>query len=157
MAVVLVAGAGAGCDGPTRDELSRDAQVYVATVREVLSEQPSGDDADVLPVVFVVAVGEHDISANVQAEVAVELKDDAKVHFADARSEVLLEDEDDEPVRDDGVLIAVGAIEPPEGDQVDIAVEVYRSVDDSSKMVLTVGQRSSQWTVTSSSVLPPDA
>lgn len=156
LAVVLVAGAGAGCDGPTRDELSRNAQIYVATVREVLSEQPPPTDPDVLPVVYVVAVGEQEIPAGVQAEVAVALKDDVEVRFADERSEALLDDQDEAPVRDHGVLIAMGAFTPAEGEPVAVGVEIYRSVEDSSKMVLTVGQRSSQWTVTSSSVLPPD-
>ena len=89
-----------------------------------------------------------------QAEVVGELDEDADVRFADASAEAVLEDEDDAPVRDDGVLVAVGEL-PPEGDPVDVEVEVYRSEVDWSKRVLTIGRRSSQWTVTSSSVLPP--
>lgn len=152
-AVVLAAAVGAGCDGSSREELSRDAQVYLAAIRDVLDDEAPADDPDVLPVVYVIGVGEERIAADVQAEVAVELDEEADVRFADRRSEAVLKDEDDVPVRDQGLLIAVGAL-APEGDPVDIAVEVYRSDVDWSKRVFTVERRSSQWTVTSSSVLP---
>jgi hypothetical protein len=151
--VVVAAAFGAGCDGPHSEDLSRDAQVYLAAIRDVLDEEPAPDDPEVLPVVFVVGVGEERIDASVQAEVVAELDEDAEVQFADARSEVVLKDEADTPVRDDGLLIAVGDL-APEGDPVDIAVEVYRSDVDWSKRVFTVERVSSQWTVTSSSVLP---
>ena len=143
----------AGCDGGAPEELSRDAHVYVAAIRDVLTEEGPSEDPDVLPLVFVIGVGEERIAASVQAEVVGELDEEAEVQFADARSEVVLDDEEDAPVRDDGVLVAVGAL-APEGDPVEIAVEVYRSDVDWSKRVLTIASRSSQWTVTSSSVLP---
>ena len=54
-----------------------------------------------------------------------------------------------------GVLVAVGAV-PPDDDPVDVHVEIYRSEVDWSKLVLTIGRRSSQWTVTSESVVPPE-
>lgn len=134
--------------------MSRDAQVYVATIREVLAEQPQ-PDPDVLPVVYIVGVGETKIPADVQAEVAVELDDDADIRFADKRDEAVLENEDHVPVRDHGVLIAVGEL-PPDVDPVNLDVEVYRSDQDSSKVVLTIARGSSRWTVTSSSLLPAD-
>jgi hypothetical protein len=144
---------GAGCNGSGGDDTSRAAQVYVATIRDVLADEPPPEDPDVLPVVYVVGVGERAIPADVQAEVAVELDDDADIRFADERSEALLEDEDHVPVRDDGLLIAVGEL-ADDVDPVEITVEVYRSDDDWSKVLLTVSRRSSQWTVTSSSLVP---
>ena len=154
-AVVLVALAVAGCDGTTKDESSRDAQVYVATIREVLAAEPPRDPAAPLPVVFVVGVGEEKIAASVQADVTKALDEDAEIRFADKREEALLEDQDDVPVRDNGVLVAVGAV-PPDVDPVAVHVEIYRSELDSSKVVLTIGTQSSQWTVTSESVLAPE-
>jgi hypothetical protein len=142
----------AGCGGPSKDEASRDAQVYVATIRDVLREQPQPEPGDALPVVYIVGVGEK-IAAKVQAEVAAALDDDAQVRFADERSEAVLEDEDHAPVRDEGVLLAVGPV-APDKDPVHVDVEVYRSAEDSSKRVVTVGMVSSQWTVTSESVVP---
>ena len=154
-AVVLVALALAGCDGTTKDEASRDAQVYVATIRVVLADEPPRDEAAPLPVVYVVGVGEEKIAPSVQADVAQEIDKDAEIRFADKREEALLEDQEDVPVRDDGVLVAVGAV-PPDVDSVDVHVEIYRSEVDSSKVVLTIGKQSSQWTVTSESVVPPE-
>jgi hypothetical protein len=153
--VVLVALAVAGCDGSTKDEASRDAQVYVATIRDVLAGQPQSEPADVLPIVYVVGVGENKIEAAVQAEVAAALDDDAEIRFADKREEALLTDDEDAPVRDDGLLVAVGEV-PPDTNPVDVNVEVYRSEVDWSKLVLTIGRRSSQWTVTAESVMPAD-
>ena len=154
-AVVLVALAVAGCDGTKKDESSRDAQVYVATIRDVLAAEPPRDPAAPLPVVFVVGVGEEKIAAGVQADVTKALDEDAEIRFADKREEALLEDQDDVPVRDNGVLVAVGAV-PPDVDPVAVHVEIYRSELDSSKVVLTIGTQSSQWTVTSESVLAPE-
>jgi hypothetical protein len=154
--VALGSGVGAGCDGSGGDAVSRDAQVYVAAIRDVLADQPAGDDPDVLPVVYVVGVGETAIPADVQAQVAVELDHDADIRFADRRSEAVLEDEEDVPVRDQGLLVAVGEL-PPDDDPVAVTVEVYRSEDDWSKVVLTIARRSSQWTVTSSSAVPAES
>ena len=59
---------------------------------------------------YVVPLGESDIDATVQADVASELHDVADVRFADERSEALDEDEPGMPVRDDGVLVAIGDV-----------------------------------------------
>jgi hypothetical protein len=146
-AIVMV-----GCGGPSKEEASRDAQVYVATIRDVLQQQPTPHVEDALPVVFIVGL-EKRIAAKVQAEVAAALDDEAEIRFADERSEVVLEHEEDEPVRDDGVLVLIGPVTTGK-DPVRVDVEVYRSTVDSSKRVVTVGMRSSQWTVTSESVVP---
>jgi hypothetical protein len=153
-AAVLVALTLAGCDGSSDNETSRDAQVYVAAIRDVLAEQPPPERPDALPVVYVVGVGEKRIAASVQAEVAADLDDDAVIRFADKRGEAVLEDEDHMPVRDDGVLLVLGEV-APDVNPVKVAVEVYRSDDDWSKRVLTIGRASSQWTVTSESTVPP--
>ena len=138
----VLAVAGAACGGQT-DELSREAQVYAATIREVVRHQPPPpDDPDALPVVYVVAVGETTIAADVQAEVASELRDEA-----------VDEDVENAPVLDDGVLIAVGEL-PADTDPVSMEVEVYRSERDVSKAVFSFAADSSNWVVTSSSLLP---
>jgi hypothetical protein len=135
--------------------VSREGHVIIATVREVLTEQPPPEDPDDLPVVFVVGVGEHDIGADVQAEVLRELDEDAVVRFADERDEAVEEDEAHVPVIDAGVLLVLGEL-AGEGETVEVAVEVYRSDQDWSRRVLTIASGPSQWTVTSSSVLPAD-
>lgn len=146
---------GASCDDPTDDEMSREAQIYLATVSEVIAEQVPVSADDELPVVYVVSVGESDIDAPVQAEVAGELREQADVRFADERSEAVEEDEEGMPVRDEGMLVAIGEV-PAEGQPIDVEVEVYRSAEDSSHFVLTLVPESSQWAVTSTSLLPPE-
>ena len=149
----VVAVAGAACNGQS-DELSREAQVYAATIREVVRHQPPPpDDPEALPVVYVVAVGETTIAADVQAEVASEFRDEAEVQFADERDEAVDEDVADSPVLDDGVLIAVGDLSP-DADPVSMEVEVYRSERDVSKAVFNFAPGSSTWSVTTSSLLP---
>lgn len=155
LAVTLGSVAAAGCGGAGDEGASRDADVYIATIRDVLAEQPPPAEPDVRPVVYVVGVGETKIPADVQAEVAAELDDDADIRFADQRSEAMLEKEEHAPVRDHGVLVTVGEL-APDSDPVELDVEVYRSEEDWSKVVLTLAGGSSQWTVTSSSVLPVD-
>jgi len=147
-----VALAVAGCDGTKKEESSRDAQVYVAAIRDVLEAEPPREEAAPLPVVYVVGVGEEKIPPSVQADVAQALDKDAEIRFADKREEALLKDREDVPVRDEGVLVAIGVV-PPDVDPVEVPVEIYRSEVDSSKVVLTIGMRSSQWTVTSESVV----
>jgi hypothetical protein len=156
LAVASVAAVGAaGCDGADDGDVSREGHVLTAAVRDVLTEQPPPTDPDELPVVFVVGVGEEDIAADVQAEVTRELDDDAVVRFADEREEAVEEDEPHVPVRDAGVLLVVGEV-AVEGDPVELSVEVYRSDQDWSDRVLTIASGPSQWTVTSSSVVPAD-
>jgi hypothetical protein len=156
LAGVAVVAALASCDGPADDEMSREAQIYLAAVSEVVADHVPTSTDDELPVVYVVPVGASEIDATVQAEVAGELRDLADVRFADERSEAVEEDEDGMPVRDDGTLVAIGEV-PTEGEPINVEIEVYRSAEDSSHFVFTFASRSSQWVVTSTSVLPLDA
>ncbi len=59
-------------------------------------------------------------------------------------------------MRDEGVLVAIGDVADT-GEPIAVGVEVYWSVDDSSRWVLTLARRSSQWTVTASSTVAVDA
>ena len=151
LGVTLVAAA--GCDSGDEDTASRAALVYTAAIRQAMSDQAPPADPEVLPVVYVVAVGETSIAADIQAEVTVLLLDEHDVRFADERAQAVLADLEAAPVRDEGTLVAIGEL-PPAAGSMNVEVEVYRSDDDWSKAVLTVEERSSQWSVTSSSVLP---
>jgi hypothetical protein len=153
LAVVVVAVAlGSGCGASSDAEEPHPAQIYVATIELVLDEENPAAGTDELPVVYVVPLGQDDIDATVQADVASELRDVADVRFADARSEAVDEDEPGMPVRDDGVLVGIGDV-PEDGGPVDVQVEAYRSEDDWSKRVLTFVRRSSRWAVSSTTVV----
>jgi hypothetical protein len=143
----------AGCGSSSDAEDSRPSDVYVATIERVLADESTSAEDDELPVVYVVPLGENEIEATVQADVASELHDVADVRFADERSEALDEDEPGKPVLDDGVLIGIGDI-AERGNPVEVEVEIYHSEDDSSSRLFTVARRSSRWTVTSTSVVP---
>ncbi len=149
-AVTVVALGGCGASSDAED--FQPADVYVATIERVLADETPGNGTDGLPVVYVVPLGEHEIDATVQAEVASELHDVADVRFADERSEALDEDEPGQPVRDEGLLVAIGEVVEQRG-PVEVEVEVYRSEGDSSSRVFTVSRRGSRWTVTSTSVV----
>ena len=142
----------AGCGASSDAEDSRPSDVYVATIERVLADESPSNGTDELPVVYVVPLGENEIDATVQAEVASELREVADVRFADQRSEALDEDEPGQPVRDDGLLIAIGDV-AERGAPVEVEVEIYRSEGDSSSRVFTVSRRGSRWTVTSTSVV----
>jgi hypothetical protein len=142
------------CDDSSDSEMSRPTQVYVAVLDAALDQvaTPPGDE---LPVVYVMPVGETAIDASVQAEVADAFHERADVRFADERSEAIVDDEEELPVRDEGVFVGIGDV-AESGEPIEVEVEVYRSVDDSSRWVLTLARRSSRWTVTASSIVAVD-
>ena len=86
-----------------------------------------------LPVVYVVGVGETTIAADVQAEVAVELDDDADVRFADERAEAVLEDRTTCRCATTACWSPSASCRPDDVDPVDVDVEVYRSEADWSQ------------------------
>lgn len=134
--------------------------MYTLVVRSALADQPPPDDSDAVPVVYVVGIGEEPIEARVQAEVAAVLREEAEIRFADKREEAVVDDEDGQPVRDDGLLLVVGDLPEAALDEgeaegpFEVEVELYRSAADGSTRVLTVaGASPDEWTVTSSSAV----
>ena len=135
----------------------RAADVLSATIRDIVAGQPAPTDSEEhKPVVFVVGVGEDGIEAGVQAEVATELRDDIDVRFADAREEPIDGGAEDEPVRDDGVLLLVSDV-PESGDPVEMSVEIYRSLSDWTKAIFTITVADGSWSVTATSLVALDA
>lgn len=150
--VVAAGGVIAGCDRSDSNDETRQVDVLVLAIRDVVSGA-SGDQTDAaLPVVYVVGSGEHEIDAAVQADVAAELHDEIDVRFADERDEVVESDEPDRPVPDSGVLLLVDDI-PEDGDEIDVPVEIYRSEVDGSAVVYTFAERTSSWIVTATSLV----
>jgi hypothetical protein len=138
----------AGDDGD--DDIARE-EVVTAVVRDVVAGLPPGEDPDDRPVVYVLPVGEQEIAATVQADVAEALVDDVDVRFADERAEAVEGDEPNEPVHDDGVLVGVGDL--PESGPVEVVVEIYRDAREQSRVVYTFGRESSEWRITATSLL----
>jgi hypothetical protein len=136
-------------DADPVDGSAREAAVYEAVIGSIASAERGADD---VPVVFVVRGDGGEISIDVQAAVAAAMVDEVDVRFADDRVETVDESADDVPVRDDGVLLAVGAV-PDEGTTIDVPVERYLSESDRRLLVVTVRWVDPDWTVTSTAVV----
>lgn len=130
----------AACDTDPPDALDNvmPADAYIAIVEwQVNDQEPVLDDNGdvVVPVVFVVAEDGTTIDVGVQAQVAEATTEWATVRFADQPSEAFNPDVDGEPVRDDGVMLLVGAIPDP-APAVEVSVTRYTSVDDSETLLV---------------------
>jgi hypothetical protein len=120
----------AGCGG---DDGSRDRQVadaYIVVVEWVLAEPEFAPDPtlDEMPPVFVESLGPGEINLNVQVEIVRHFEPVVDIRFIDTRIEALDESEVGTPVRDGGLLLALGPV-PVEG-PIDIRGEVYQTMDD---------------------------
>lgn len=124
--------AACGSDDAADDREVGAADVYTAVVRWELGEHPpttneAGEEE--LPVIYLASSGGGTVDVGVQADVVEATNDEAVVRFADDGSEAIDADEPGEPVKDDGVMFIVGAMEDGET-TIDIVVDRYRSLDD---------------------------
>ncbi len=87
--------------------------------------------------IFVVADDGATIEVGVQADVAAATVDWATVRFADDVADVFDPDLDGEPVRDDGVLLLIGAMPEP-AQRVELDLVRYTAVDDGEPIVLEI-------------------
>ncbi len=158
LAAVLVAATGLlACD---QDEKSQSpiAQVLTAIVRDAADDvPPDPEDPDELPVVYVISGTDEDLPTTAQAAVANAVNGEIDVRFADSRDEALDDSEPGVPVRDDGVLVAVGNLrdhfKDEDVDSVEVLIEVYRTENQFSRRTLTFAPSGEVWSVTSSSVI----
>lgn len=152
-----------------RDEPNRSTErtvgIVTATIRHVAAQRLDPDDTvvpssslvdDDLPVVFVVSVGEEQLSAGVQADVASALRDEIDVRFSDARDEAIDADAEMEPVRDDGVLIVLNGV-PKLGNPALVTVEIYKTRHEHVKLVFSVVPVGEEWEITETSEVQLDA
>jgi hypothetical protein len=130
---------------------ARNAAVVEQVIRSIVEDEPT--EPDVMPVVYVVG-GETSISIDVQASVAASLVNEMDIRFADERAEAIDESLEQAPVRDAGVLLVIGKV-PNEGRRIDVLTERYRAVDDVDNVVVSLRWREPEWSVTSTTVLPP--
>jgi hypothetical protein len=130
---------------------ARDAAVVEQVIRSIVEDEPT--QPDVVPVVYVVG-SETSISIDVQAAVAASLVNEMDIRFADERAEAIDESLEQAPVRDAGVLLVIGKV-PNEGSRIDVLTERYRAGDDVDNVVVSLRWREPEWSVTSTTVLPP--
>ena len=70
-----------------------------------------------------------------QADVISDIDDAAVIRFADDARDARDENLDNEPIKDDGVMILVGEFEPDQT-AVDARIVRYRSIDDDHAWIL---------------------
>jgi hypothetical protein len=145
-AVVALGIAASACgsdDAPDSSDVDP-AAAYAAIVEWQAGEQEPiiDDNGEVqLPVIYVAAADGDTIDVGVQADVAESTVDIATVRFTDDKGDAFDGDLDDQPVREDGVMLLVGPMPDP-GPSVLVDVTRYSSVDRSEPFQLKITQPS---------------
>ena len=147
----------AGCtsDAASKPHIGT-ADAYVSIVAWQLGEQGPPSTDGKLPVVYVTASNGKSIDAGVQAKVAKQTVDDAKVRFADTVEDATETDTDGAPVRDEGVLLIVDPIDADGEAQMQLPVTVYRSDNDQSRYRLSLQAIESGVSVKAATPIPID-
>lgn len=139
-AVVALALGGCSSDAEPEQATVTPANAYAAIVRwEVEQNEPVIDDDGNIeaPVIYLAAGSGGTVDVRVQADVISDIDDAAVIRFADDARDARDVSLDNEPIKDDGVMILVDEFEPDQA-QVDARVVRYRSIDDDHAWILQV-------------------
>jgi hypothetical protein len=155
LAVVGLMAAASACtsDGDEPAGLGT-ADAFTAIVGWQVAQSGPPTTGQPLPVVYIAADDGTTIDPSVQATVAGNTVDMAKVRFADARDDAIDVDVEAKPVKDDGVLLIVDKFDPKGATDVPVGVAVYHDASNEQHLVLTVAAGDQGARVTSSSVRP---
>lgn len=140
-------------DGESADDTVEDTAAVIALVNWAAGEMPPEVDqnGDVEPpIVYVATESGGRLDAGLQASVVEDTAETATVRFADDRSEAVDDTSELLPVHDDGVMLVIGDLPEP-AVSLTIDVEWYRSVDQSSNLVVTITAGAGGAAVTDSS------
>lgn len=153
-AVLLLGCAGEGSEVPAETPTAREAAVMTQVIAIVAAvDQP----LDVAPVVFV-AAARGSFGIDVQVAVAAALVDAADLRFADDPLDAFEELDDGWRVREDAMLLVIGAVSG-DGDRVDVEVtRFFAAVEDpevGEDLVVSVARREDGWKVVAVSVREP--
>jgi len=86
----------------------------------------------------------------VQTIIARDLKDEADLRIEDDVTNVVLEDEEGKPVRDDGLLVTVTPLPDDQPNRVELTVALYIDEFDQSEVDVAMTLASTEWSVTTS-------
>jgi hypothetical protein len=141
-AVAVLALALVGCASDPEPERATvtPSNAYTAIVRwEIARTEPVIDaDGDVeAPVIYLAAGSGGTVDVRVQAHVVADIGDAAVIRFADDARDARDEQLDNEPVKDNGVMILIDDFEPDQA-KVDARIVRYQSIDDDTTWVLEV-------------------
>lgn len=136
-ALLAFTAAACGSDDPPNGRLGATDAMTAIVQWQAIEQEPVLDDEGeaLLPVIYVVAADGGTIDVGVQAAVAQAVADTAVVRFADDAADAFDLDAEGEPVRDDGALLAVGAVPDPSSV---LMVDVDRYTEHEEPETLTV-------------------
>jgi hypothetical protein len=154
LSVAAVASCGSEADDPATGD-RRTAAVYESILDWMLDEEP-GISIDQNPewVLFVGSRSEGQIDLDVQVAVVEALEPRIFVRFIDERSEAVDVDSENEPVRDRGLLVGLGAV-AEQGESVEVYADRYRRAGDVEAWLVTVRRAETMWEIVGSP-LPTD-
>ncbi|MGA9276932.1 hypothetical protein [Ilumatobacter sp.] len=153
-AVLAVALVGCSSDPEPEQTTVAAADAFTSIVRwEIDQLEPViDDDGNVeAPVIYLASGSGGTIDVRVQADVVAEIGDAAVIRFADDGRDAIDESLDNEPVKDDGVLIVLDDFQP-DAATVEARIVRYRSIDDDEAWLLEVTVAGDRTTVKSASV-----
>jgi len=141
-ALAVVAALLAAC-GPAKSSSGVPAAAYAAALVPFLPAPPDADEN--LVVVYVAPLGEAPLALDAQVAVIDALAARVDVRFVDSFDVVIDDRVDGAPPRDDAILLAIGMIpaEPPHT----VRVEEYTDAVRTAAHLVTVIERSDEWTV----------
>ena len=137
-AVAVLALVGCTSDAEPERATVTPSNAYTAIVRwEIEMSEPVIDaDGNVeAPVVYLAASSGGTVDVHVQADVVSNIDDAAVIRFVDDARDARDEKLDDEPVKDDGVMILIDEFEPDQTN-VDARIVRYQSIDDDNAWIL---------------------
>lgn len=127
------------------------ASVFTAVIRNValpLAHESMPDTER--PIVYLATSDGSGIGLEVQTIVAREVKDEADLRIADNVGDVVLDDEDGKPVKDDGLLVTVTPLPEEQPNRVQVTVVLYFTEFDVDTIDVTMSRTSGEWSVTTS-------
>lgn len=152
--LALPVAVGCGSDDTPKTELGPKewkASVFESVLRDVAlpAAHESMPDTE-KPILYLATSDGSGIHLEVQTIVARDLKDEADLRIADDIADVVLDDEDLKPVRDDGLLVTVTPLPEDEPNQVEVSVVLYFNEFDEHRINVTMSRNSAEWAVTTS-------
>ena len=129
------------------DPEDRLVAIYAATIEALAADAgPLPGEDDNRLTIFVAPREDATIDADVQVGVVSELESWASVRFIDGLDEAIERDDPEEPVRDDGLLIGLGAVSDGEA-AATLVADRYESVDSMTVFEVDVVRRVGEWNV----------
>ena len=148
--VALLCACGDGSDTPTKNDA---AEVYSAIIGQLLADRAATtttvkSTAKDHISVFVEALGDgYVIDLSVQAGVVKSLEPVALVRFIDNRAEAIERNEPGKPVRNDGMLVALGPLVDASSAQRKVLVRRYVDDNRHEDLLATVNASGASWAV----------